>query len=180
MRPNTKQLLLQLQIQLRYCNRLSIVNLNILSYMQMRTLEPYFEKKYLHLIEYNNTQDEANVDCFKKNIIFFRKGHEVGDQGNLTVLHTFKKLANFVHKTKHVYFNTKKNYGQEVSSPAPHAPVADCPEERDVPSLNVQTETLLVWDDQSQQILSGIQVPSPLQVTVDCSILPSRAPLIKG
>ena len=43
----------------------------------------------------------------------------------------------------------KKNYGQEVPSAAAQDPVADCPEEREVPSLKEQTKTLLVSLDQS-------------------------------
>ena len=46
-------------------------------------------------------------------------------------------------------FHKIENYGQEVPSAGPHDPVADCPEERDVPALNVQTKTLFVSLDQS-------------------------------
>ena len=38
----------------------------------------------------------------------------------------------------------KNIYGQETPSAAPQDPVADCPEESEVPSVNVQTKTLLV------------------------------------
>ena len=56
-------------------------------------------------------------------------------------------LSNIV-RSQNIYFITK-NYGHEVPSAAPQDPVADCPEERDVPSLKVQTKTLLESLDQS-------------------------------
>ena len=58
-----------------------------------------------------------------------------------------RKQAN-VDTKQNMYFN-HKNYGQEVPSAAPQDPVADCPKERDVPSLKVQTKTLFVFLDQS-------------------------------